>query len=150
MDERLAKWDIRFLKMCQLVSTWSKDPSTKVGAAIVDTDNRIVSIGFNGYPTGVKDDNSLNIREEKYKKVVHGELNCLLFANTKVKGYTIYVYPLPPCSQCASAIIQSGIKRVVTLLPEGELKERWKESNSIAESMFLDSGVDLVYLELTC
>jgi dCMP deaminase len=66
------KWDCRFLEMAELVGSWSKDPSTKVGAVIVDKDRRIVSTGYNGFPQGIADRSELlNDREKKYKLIVH-------------------------------------------------------------------------------
>jgi len=143
------KWDRRFLDLATLVSTWSKDGSTQCGAVIVSNKNRIISMGFNGYPRGVPDDDSLidvNKRELKYRKIVHAEINSIIFAQKDLSGCTMYVYPLPPCSQCGSAVIQSGITRVVTMLPTGDLKRRWEESNKITEEMFKFAGIILDYL----
>ena len=146
--ERQRKWDLRFLDMARLVATWSKDPSTKCGAVICDPNYRVVSVGFNGYPSGVPDDNSLHIREEKYLKVIHGEINSILFARRDLFGCTIFVYPLPPCSQCMASIIQSGISRVVTVEPSISLKERWGASNKIAQEMAENAGVIFSVIEL--
>lgn len=142
---RQTKWDIRFLELCKFVgNSWSKDPSTKVASVIVRDMNRIVSIGYNGYPKGVKDDNSLHNREEKYQKILHSEVNALLMARQSVEGYTIYVYPIPPCSQCAAKLIQSGIKRVVSVIPsDEERKKRWLESNAVAFDMFKQVGIEV-------
>lgn len=147
--ERLRKWDLRFLSMAKLVSSWSKDPSTKCGAVICDCNFRIVSVGYNGYPTGVPDDNSLLIREEKYRKVVHAEINSILFSHRNLEKCTIYIHPLPPCSQCMAAIIQSGIQRVVSTAPTGELASRWETSNATALEMATTSGVEFSIIELT-
>lgn len=135
------KWDQRFLELAKLVSTWSKDPSTKVGAVIAD-DRRIISVGYNGFPEGVFDTpERYNNRDLKYKYMVHAERNALLFANTSVKGMTLYTYPFMPCSECAGMVIQAGIKRVVTLV---NTNERWKESFKITTNMFDEAGVKLV------
>ena len=69
----LKKWDMRFLDMAKMVGSWSKDPSTQVGAAIVDNDRRVISVGYNGFPKGVADNERLEDREEKYKMIVHAE-----------------------------------------------------------------------------
>ena len=82
----LKRWDMRFLEMAQLVASWSKDPSTKVGATIVDDDRRVISVGYNGFPKGVADNKRLEDRDEKYKMIVHAERNALLFSNTSVKN----------------------------------------------------------------
>ena len=71
----MNKWDANFLTLANTVSMFSKDTSTKVGAVIVDDDNRVVSIGYNGFPKGVKDDHRLDNRELKYEMIVHAEAN---------------------------------------------------------------------------
>ena len=103
-----------------LASERSKDPSTQVGACIVDEDRRILSTGYNGFPQGCSDDEFPWNRDEKlgdtkYQYVVHAELNAILNARGKnLAGSTIYV-ALFPCHECAKAIIQSGVKEVVYL-----------------------------------
>ena len=92
----LKKWDLRFLEMARNAASWSKDPSTKVGAIIVDDDKRVISVGYNGFPKGVRDDERLDDRQEKYKIIVHAERNALLFANSNVKNCHIYTYPFLP------------------------------------------------------
>lgn len=135
-----VKWDMRFLSLAKLVSAWSKDPSTKVGATIVE-DRRIISVGYNGFPEGVLDtDERYHNRDTKYKYMVHAERNALLFANTSVKNATLYTYPFMPCSQCAGMVIQSGIRKVVTL---EDNNKRWKESFKITKQMFGEAGVSL-------
>jgi len=140
----MNKWDKRFIKLAEHISFWSKDPSTKCGSVIVDNDNRIVSVGFNGYPKGVPDDD-LDDRTNKYAKVIHGEVNSILFSKCDIKGYTMYVWPMPPCSHCASVIIQSGISRVVTKRATEEQNERWGDLIKITEDMFKKASVKLEY-----
>ena len=82
----LKKWDLRFLEMARNAASWSKDPSTKVGAIIVDDDKRVISVGYNGFPKGVRDDERLDDRQEKYKIIVHAERNALLFMQN-LNGY---------------------------------------------------------------
>ena len=138
-------WDIRFLELAKHISTWSKDPSTKVGAVIVDAQRRVVSLGHNGFPRGVKDlEERLNDRPTKYAMVAHAELNAILSAPNSVNNTTVYVWPLPPCNDCAKAIIQSGIKKVYA--PKIN-HERWSESNQIAAIMFSESGVEFIQVE---
>lgn len=139
-----SKWDKRYMSLAQLVSTWSKDPSTKVGAVIADKNHRQVSLGFNGYPRHVLD-NDLNNRKLKYEKIIHAETNAILFADSKrLEGSTIYVYPMPPCSRCMANIIQVGISRVVVIEPIEEQKERWGESYSIGLDMAQQSKVGII------
>src|ERR1700692_2564953 len=102
---RQEKWDKRFLELAQFISKWSKDPSTCVGAVIVDKDLRIVSVGFNGLPKGVEDtEERLNNRDIKIKIVVHAERNAILFARTSLVGCTLYTFPFSSCSVCAGMV----------------------------------------------
>tara|TARA_Y100000356_G_scaffold114368_1_gene102886 strand:+ start:2108 stop:2554 length:447 start_codon:yes stop_codon:yes gene_type:complete len=142
----LKKWDLRFLEMSELVSSWSKDPSTKVGSVIVDNDRRVISLGYNGFPKGVADNDRLNDREEKYKIVVHAERNALLFANTDVKNCSIFTYPFMPCPICAGMIIQSGISRVVSFKSNNK---RWEKDFEISRKMFQEADIQLLEYEHT-
>jgi len=136
-----TKWDKRFLDLAKLCGSWSKDPSTQVGAVIVDDNNRIVSIGFNGFPQGVDDsEERLVDREIKYDIIVHAEANALMFANKSVEGCTLYTWPFQPCSRCAGLIIQSGIKRVVSVVHDDE---RWKKNFTTARQLFKEAGIIL-------
>jgi dCMP deaminase len=138
------KWHQRFLEMAKLVATWSKDPSTKVGAVIVDPDNRIISVGFNGFARGVDDTHvRLNDRETKYKMVVHAESNALLFAQRSLKDCTLFVWPFMPCATCAAKVIQTGIKHVVAPAASKELQERWGKDMELTKQMFIEAGVSL-------
>ena len=139
------KWDLRYLGLCAYIAQWSKDPSTKVGAVIVDHKNRIVSQGFNGFPRGVKDlHRRYNNRETKLNMVIHAEENALIFAQRSVEGCTAYVWPLPPCSNCAAKLIQAGISRVVSRTPNPNSK--WKESIERSISMFEEAGVEVFFI----
>jgi dCMP deaminase len=123
------KWDLRFLELAKLVSTWSKDPSTQVGAVIVDPDKRIVSVGFNGFPQMMEDRAEwLNNRDEKYSRIIHGEMNALLFAGKSVQGCTLYTYPCLSCDRCAVHMIQAGIMQFVAPYPSEDMLSRWSES----------------------
>ncbi len=117
--ERIT-WDEYFMSIALLSAKRSKDPSTQVGACIVDDDNKVVSIGYNGMPRGIKDSDltwekgdDLN---NKYLYVCHAEFNAIL--NTRngsaLKGCRVYV-TLFPCNECAKAIVQTGIKEVIYL-----------------------------------
>ncbi len=111
-------WDEYFMGVALLAAMRSKDPNTQVGACIVDAENRILSTGYNGFPSGCSDDEFPWDREgedTKYPYVVHAELNAILNARGKnLYGSRIYV-ALFPCNECAKAIIQSGIREVVYL-----------------------------------
>ena len=137
----MNKWDKNFLELAKTVSTFSKDPSTKVGAVIVDDDNRVISIGYNGFPKGIKDDHRLDNRDLKYDMVVHAEANALLFANAPTKGCTIYTWPFQPCSRCASLIIQAGIRRVVTVENKDQ---KWSSNFQLAHDMMTEARIEIV------
>jgi len=140
----INKWDNRFLELAKLISTWSKDSSTKVGAVITNDKNRIISLGFNGYPRMVNDEN-LDSREEKYAKTIHAELNSILFSRGNLCGCTLYVYPLVPCSNCMASIIQVQIQRVVVLVEDDcERIKRWQNSNEIALKMAEQAHIDVM------
>lgn len=137
------------MELASFIAAWSKDPSTKVGAVIVDPRNkRIVSTGFNGFPFGVEDKaERLDDRSVKYEMVVHAETNALMFAGTQAAGCTLYVTPLPPCARCAVLIIQSGIRRVVSPTPDTS-REPWKTQFSISSQMFEEAGVEVDFLDV--
>ena len=137
----VKKWDLRFIEMARNAARWSKDPSTQVGSVIVDDDKRVVSVGYNGFPKGIADNERLDNREEKYKVIVHAERNALLFANKDVKGCHIYTCPFMPCSVCAGMIIQTGIKRVVTVKNRNS---RWQDDFKVSRGLFYESGVMLI------
>lgn len=136
----LTRWDKRFLDLAEFISTWSKDPSTKVGAVITDNKHRIVSVGFNGFPTGIDDDSRLLFRDEKYKIIVHGEMNAILFANRNLEGCTLYTYPFMPCPKCASMIVQTGIARVVSYKTDND---RWEPEFKTSRQLFEEANIIL-------
>ena len=141
----MNKWDERFLELAEHIASWSKDKSTKVGAVIIDDKNRIISLGYNGFPREISDcDELLNNREQKYQRIIHAEENAILFAKQDLTDCSLYVFPFQPCNMCSRIIIQSGIKRVVAPDASEELKERWKESMEISEEMFEQAGVELI------
>jgi dCMP deaminase len=137
----MSDWDARFLEMAALVATWSKDPSTKVGA-VITRGKFVVSLGFNGHPSGIQDsEGRLHDREMKYRTIIHAELNAILSARQPLVGCTLYVVPFMPCSACGAVIVQAGITRVVTWESDNE---RWAESFEITRSIFAEAGVELV------
>ena len=140
----MTKWDKRFLELAHHISSYSKDPSTKVGAVLA-RGNLLVSIGFNGFPHGVNDEEGLLYnREEKYKRIIHAEPNAILSAKQDVSDCTLYVSPLPPCSKCSLLIIQSGIKRIITYKLSKDLEKRWGEDITLSHSLFLQAGVEVI------
>ena len=138
------KWDKRFLELAKLVGSWSKDPSTQVGAVIVDNNNRILSIGFNGFPKGVEDsEKRLVDREQKYDIIIHAEANAILFADRSLEGCTIYTWPFQPCSRCAGLIIQSGIKRIVSIKSNDK---KWEKNFILSRQLFDETDIILEWI----
>jgi dCMP deaminase len=137
--EKNKKWDLRFLNLALEVSKWSKDPSTKVGAIIVDREDRIVSVGYNGFAKGVLDsEERLNNRDIKYKLVCHAEMNAILFAKRDLTDCILYTFPFGCCSNCASYVIQTGISRVV--FPKTD-NPRWTESIALSKQIWDEAGI---------
>ena len=136
MRKDFITWDQYFMGVAKLSALRSKDPSTQVGACIVNSDLRIVGIGYNGMPSGAKDDEFpwVNIGEyldTKYPYVVHAEANAILNATQSLKGSSIYV-TLFPCNECTKLIIQSGIKEIVF---ESDKYEHTKEHQAAVKML---------------
>ena len=117
--EDYISWDEYFMGVALLSGRRSKDPNTQVGCCIVSQDNKILSMGYNGLPTGCSDDEFPWVREgdnpleTKYVYTVHSELNAILnYRGGSLEGAKLYV-SLFPCNECAKAIIQAGIKEVI-------------------------------------
>ena len=111
------KWDERYLDLAESISSWSKDPSRKIGAVAVGQKGNVLAQGFNGFPRGISDSSDrYDDRTRKYELVVHAEMNVIYNATyngVSLDGATLYVHGLPACAECAKGIIQVGIKRVV-------------------------------------
>ena len=132
--ENVLSWDEYFMGLAHLSSMRSKDPSTQVGAVIVDDMHRVVSIGYNGLPFGCSDDDFPWNREgngmlnTKYAFVVHAELNAILnYGGGSLRGARVYT-TLFPCNECTKAIIQAGIKEVIYL------SDKYADSDSVKAS----------------
>ncbi len=141
-------WDKWFLGIARYAATASKDPSTQTGAVIVDEKRRVVSLGFNGFPQSIADDERLQQRTVKYEIIIHGEINALIFAGQSLEGCTLYTYPFLSCSRCASVMIQAGIKRVVAPVIPPSLKDRWGENLELSKSLFAEAGVEVIEKEV--
>ena len=146
----MLNWEQYFMGIALLSAQRSKDPNTKVGACIVNEDNKIVGIGYNGMPIGCKDSimpwerTATNNLDTKYPYVVHAELNAILNSNQmSLKGCTLYV-TLFPCNECAKAVIQSGIKKVIYYND----KYANTESTIAAKFMLKTTGVDFEQYEI--
>ena len=130
-------WEEYFMGLAILSAERSKDPSTQVGACIVDKNNKIISVGYNGAPIGFDDDKDMKwersgeFLDTKYPYVCHSELNAILNSKTNVDGCKLFV-TLFPCNECAKVIIQSGIKEIVYLSD----KYNGTNENLAAKKMF--------------
>ncbi len=139
MRSDYISWQDYFMGIAKLSAMRSKDPVTQVGACIVDKNNKIVSMGYNGMPYGIDDENANwgkegDWAETKYPYVCHAELNAILNSPRPVKDCCIFVTH-HPCNECAKAIVQSGITEVVY----GDAKEG--EQSHIAKIIFENAGV---------
>lgn len=145
--EDYISWDDFFMGIALLAAKRSKDPGTQVGACIVDKDNKIVSVGYNGMPIGCSDDEFPWEREgdflsTKYPFVCHAELNAILNASSsKLKDCRLYV-ALFPCNECTKAIIQSGIREVIYL------SDKYSETDQIKASKIMMDAAKVVYRPL--
>ena len=137
------KWDKRFLEMATLVASWSKDPSTQVGAIAV-RNRTVIAQGYNGFPRGMSDEQfRYEQKPLKYKMIVHAEMNLIYNAadnGVSLRNSTVYVVGLPVCSDCAKGLIQVGVSRVVMPMRE-ELDDKWAVSCADAQSFFDEAGV---------
>lgn len=140
----MDSWDHRFLRLAKEVASWSKDPSTKVGAVAVGPNRNVLAQGYNGFPRGIFDyEDRYNNREVKYRYVVHAEMNVIYNASyngISLDGATLYIHGLPPCSECAKGILQVGIKCVI--IPSMVIPEQWRESWLHSSNMLNEAGVE--------
>ena len=138
-ERRVTRWHERLMGLAAYISGWSKDPSTRVGAVIVNPDTHvIIGVGYNGLPRGIDDDHRLNDRAERLAIVVHAEVNALLNANGSVYGATLYTTH-QPCSQCAAQIINSGIGKVIYRQDE-DFAQRWGHAGV---SLLKEAGIEV-------
>lgn len=137
----MSDWVLRFFQMASLVGSWSKDPRTQVGAVIVDG-KRIVSMGYNGAPSGLGDHpDILRNKERKLARTIHAEQNAILFSKVDLRGKSIFV-TLPPCPHCTAMIIQSGLKSVAALRPH-----QFVETDDYRETRAMLNEVGIPYTE---
>ena len=140
-------WGDRYTCLAKEISTWSKDPSTQVGAVVIGNNGEVLSQGYNGFPRGIKDTAArLKDRERKYNLVVHAEMNAIYNAGlngVSLKGSTLYVYGLPVCNECAKGIIQVGIDKVIATRP-ADYNKKWDDSIKDAKALFKEAEVDYI------
>lgn len=144
--ENYLSWDQYFMGVAILTAKRSKDPGTQVGACIVSEENKILSMGYNGMPTGCPDDimpweRAGDALSTKYLYVCHAELNAILnYSGGSLKGAKVYS-TLFPCNECTKAIIQCGIKEVIYL------SDKYKETDSVIASKRMFDMVGVKYHE---
>lgn len=150
------KWRNRMINLAKHVSLWSLDPRAKVGAVLVSKKGGDITLGYNGFPFGVKDDKRLNDRHQKLNIIVHAEVNAIIAAGSRASDGDLYVYGKSICARCAGPIIQSGIKRVFAKKPKEEGTYNppteegaidWEEMGRISESMFKEANIEVIYYE---
>lgn len=144
-------WSHRLFALCEHIAAWSKDPSTKVGALVVDG-KEILGLGYNGFPRGVDDlAERYADRPTKYSMIVHSEANALISASAhgreRLRDCALYTTKTP-CSECAKLIIQFGLRDVFVRQPDGESAQRWLEDSKISRQMFEEAGVNLVIVPI--
>lgn len=149
LDETIMNENLkhrRFMDLAEHIATWSKDPSTKVSAILVDGTGHIISTGYNGWPRHLDDNLYLDIwdtdrenaRQLKNKHMIHAEENALNHAVADIKGSTLYITH-PPCSECTQKLVDRGVSCVVYLEADDDFSGRWscEESFNILSVNFI-------------
>ena len=140
----MNNWDIKFIEQARLVALWSKDTNRKNGAVIVNSDNIVLSQGYNGFPIGCDDrDKSRYEKPRKYMFTEHAERNALYFAarnGVSLKGSRMYM-TMFPCADCARGMIQCGITKIIAPTPDVE-HPTWGEHFKVAMVMLEEAGVE--------
>lgn len=140
------KWHRRYIDLAKKISSWSKDPSTKVGAVAVSPRGQLLASGYNGFPRGILDTpERYHNRQVKYQYVVHAEMNCIYNATyngVTLDGSYMYIWGLPMCSECSKGIIQVGVEKVFWSTSE-PIPENWSKSLELTSSMLSEAGVQI-------
>jgi len=146
---QLDSWDRRFIELATFIGQWSKDRSRKVGCVIVDPRRAVRSIGYNGFPRGIEDDTpSRHDRPAKYLWTEHAERNAIYEAarvGVSLEGCTMYL-PWFPCMDCARAIVQAGIRKLVAQRPNIN-EPQWGQHFVAALELLQESNIELVWFE---
>lgn len=145
-----SDWNKRYLSLAKEVSTWSKDPSRKIGAVAVGAKGQVLAQGYNGFPRNIRHSSDrLNNRETKYKFVVHAEMNLIYNATyngVSLDGSTVYVTGLPVCSECAKGLIQVGVQQVI-MPTQVDTPDAWTESFKFTQELFSEAGVAWQFID---
>lgn len=149
------EWQIRFVRLAEMVAKWSKDPSTQVGSVIVRPDKIVVGMGYNGFPRGLDDSPDLyEMKDVKQARVIHSEMNAIHNAqkgghDISDNGCIIYNWPVAPCERCAAHVIQAGIKDIVYGGPDkSDYATRYRDQLNRAQQMYLEAGVNLWRIDI--
>tara|TARA_R100000734_G_C3235582_1_gene42019 strand:+ start:69 stop:518 length:450 start_codon:yes stop_codon:yes gene_type:complete len=144
MKNITTSWKNRYINLAKEISTWSKDPSTKVGCIAVGEHGQVLSQGYNGFPRNFPDTNeNYTDREKKYNYIIHAEMNCIYHATyngISLQNSTFFIYGLHVCSECAKGLCQVGVKHVIAK-DIGFNNQRWKSSCNLAAEIFFQQGV---------
>jgi len=141
----VVNWDCRFLELAKHIAEWSHDPNAKIGAVIVNSLGQVISVGTNGFPQNVEEtENRVADKTLKNQMTVHAETNAIMIAGSASINGTIYVAGKPTCSDCAGAIIQAGIRKVISAQPQTGTASKWDKSGLISLEMFVEAGVEFV------
>ena len=150
MTPKEKKWHVRFLRLAKEVSTWSIDPSTKVGCILVKN-KRVISTGYNGFPKNISDnfDRLLDL-EKKYEITVHAEVNAVTTAalhGVSTEGSIAYV-SFSPCSRCAAVLINAGISEVY-VTGGSIIPDRWLSNFITASTLLAEAGVGYEVIDIS-
>lgn len=150
MTPKEKKWHVRFLRLAKEVSTWSIDPSTKVGCVLVKN-KRVISTGYNGFPKNISDNfDRLLDREKKYEITVHAEVNAVTTAalhGVSTEGSIAYV-SFSPCSRCAAVLINAGISEVY-VTGGSIIPDRWLSNFITASTLLAEAGVGYEVVDIS-
>ena len=150
MTPKEKKWHVRFLRLAKEVSTWSIDPSTKVGCVLVKN-KRVISTGYNGFPKNISDNfDRLLDREKKYEITVHAEVNAVTTAalhGVSTEGSIAYV-SFSPCSRCAAVLINAGISEVY-VIGGSIIPDRWLSNFITASTLLAEAGVGYEVIDIS-
>lgn len=144
----MNNWDLKFIELSRHIAEWSKDTNRKNSAVIVDSDNIVVSMGYNGFPRGC--DDSIDVRykqPDKYLYTEHAERNAIYHAarhGVSLKGCSMYV-TMFPCADCARGLIQSGITKLISPIPDVE-HEKWGPHFKAAMIMLEEANVEIIMI----
>lgn len=153
LQASVTKWDLRFLRLAREIASWSSDPGRRVGAVVVGPHNEIRATGYNGLPRGISEKPERLLRDAigtKYLWSEHAERNAVFNAarnGVSLEGCSIYV-TLFPCADCARAILQSGIKRLICFSADQSESDYFGPSWKVANEMLLEGHVEISTYEM--